>query len=239
MSSSGAVTTDLVVNGIQYATYVLEVCVCVSLIRGGRWRRLKGVGLYVASLFLLDGVARTAVRYCFGPASAQFFYFYWMTDVVIGLSAFLVICGFYWRACLKKEKLWGRARLLLILMLFVILAASTRSLIHYTHLYVTFVIGFSQNLYFACLVLNTLLYVMLQLFAIDDDELRLLVCGLGVQLAGVPACFALLHFTANNSLARVLAVSLAPCCTPGMLLVWLYTVAWRSGDVELPGIVQA
>jgi hypothetical protein len=37
-----------------------------------------------------------------------------------------------------------------------------------------------------------MLYVMLQQLAIDDDELGLLVCGMGVQFAGEAAWFALL-----------------------------------------------
>jgi hypothetical protein len=73
-------------------------------------------------------------------------------------------------------------------------------------------------------VLNTLLYVMLQQLAIDDDELGLLVCGLGVQFAGEAACFALLHLTADQSMAKVLTVFLAPICTLAMLSIWVYAV---------------
>jgi len=216
---------QLLLYGVQYATYALEVWVFVSLVWRGRWRRLKGLGLYVVSLFLLDGVARPAVSNFFGQTSRQFFYFYWITDVVFALGAFLVICGFFRRASAHEEKLWKVVRLLLIFVPPLVLGISALSLTrNYTHLRHMFIIEFSQNLYFTCLVLNTLLYLMLQQLAVEDDELGLLVCGMGVQFAGEAACFALYHLTAANSMAKVLTQFLAPCCTLAMLWIWVYAI---------------
>jgi len=216
---------QLLLYGVQYATYAVEVCVIASLAWKGRWRRLKGLGLYVASLFLLDGVARPAICNFFGQGSKQFFYFYWMTDAVFALGAFLVICGFFRRACSKEEKLWSFVRLLLIFVFLVVLGVTALSITrHYTDLYSDFVIEFSQNLYFACLVLNTFLYLTLQQLAIEDDELGLLVCGLGVQFAGEAACFALLHLTAEHGLARGLTRFVVPGCTLAMLWIWVYGI---------------
>jgi hypothetical protein len=215
----------LLLTFLQYAGYALEVWVCVAIACHGRWRRLKGLGLYAASLFLLDGVARPAVRNFFGPTSPRFFYFYWMTDVVIVLGAFLLICGFFRRACLQQEKLWRFVRLMLIFVFPVVLAISALTITrHYNQLYNMFIIEFSQNLYFACLVLNTLLYVMLQQLATEDDELGLLVCGLGVQFAGGAACLALLHLTPDNSFARGITVFLGPCCNLAMMWIWVYAI---------------
>ena len=115
---------QVLLYGVQYATYAVEVWVCVALVCGGRWRRLKGLGLYVASLFLLDGVARPAVSNFFGQGSPQFFYFYWLTDVVFALGAFLVICGFFRRACAKEEKMWGLVKNLLMLVFLVVLGVT-------------------------------------------------------------------------------------------------------------------
>jgi hypothetical protein len=215
----------LLLYGVQYATYAVEVWVCVALVWGGRWRRMKGLGLYVASLFLLDGVARPAVSNFFGQASRQFFYFYWLTDVVFALGAFVVICGFFHRACSQEEKMWKFVRHLLLFVFLIVLGISGLSLTrHYTNLYDKFIFEFSQNLYFTCLVLNTLLYVMLQQLAIDDEELGLLVCGMGVQFAGEAACFALLHLTADHSMAEALTEFLAPACTLAMLSIWVYAI---------------
>jgi hypothetical protein len=144
---------------------------------------------------------------------------------VFALGAFLVICGFFQRACKQEDKMWKFVRLLLIFVFIVVLGVSTLSLTrHYTHLYDHFIIEFSQTLYFTCLVLNTLLYVMLQQLAIDDDELGLLVCGIGVQFAGEAACLALMHLTADNAMARVLIEFLAPGCTLAMLWIWVYAI---------------
>lgn len=212
-----------ILYGVQYATYAVEVWVCAALLRNGRWRRLKGLGLYVASLFLLDGVARPAVHNLFGKV--QFFYFYWITDVVFALGAFLVIYGFFHRACAQEKKIWGIVRHLLVFVFLIVVGISFLSLTrHYTHLYDKFIFEFSQNLYFTCLVLNTLLYVMLQQLAIDDDELGLLVCGMGVQFAGEAACFALLHLTADDIAVKTLLSFLAPGCTLAMLSIWVYAI---------------
>jgi hypothetical protein len=216
---------QVLLYAVQYATYAVEVWVCVALARGGRLRRLKGLGLYVASLFLLDGVARPAVSNFFGQGSPQFFYFYWLTDVVFALGAFLVICGFFRRACAKEEKMWGLVKHLLVLVFLIVLGVTALSLTrHYTNLYDKFILEFSQNLYFTCLVLNTLLYVMLQQFALEDDELGLLVCGMGVQFAGEAACFALLYLTADHSTVKALTTFLAPACTLAMLSIWVYAI---------------
>jgi len=216
---------QILLYAVQYATYAVEVWVCIALVWGGRWRRLKGLGLYVASLFLLDGVARPAVSNFFGPKSQQFYYFYWLTDVVFALGAFLVICGFFRRACAKEEKMWGLVKHLLVLVFLIVLGFTGLSITrHYTDLYSNFIFEFSQNLYFTCLVLNTLLYVLLQQFAVEDDELGLLVCGMGVQFAGEAACFALLHLTAAPVVVMALTRFLAPVCTLAMLSIWVYAV---------------
>jgi len=95
---------------------------------------------------------------------------------------------------------------------------------HYTQLYTVFIVEFSQNLYFSCLVLNTLLFVMIQQLAIEDDELGLLVCGMGLQFAGEAAGLALLHLTSGENFARLIFSFLNPACTLGMLLIWIYAI---------------
>ena len=85
-------------------------------------------------------------------------------------------------------------------------------------------IDLSQNLYFSCLVLNTFLYIMIQQLEIEDDELGLLVCGLGVQFAGEAAGLALVHVTLGETFSRVLFSFLNPVCTMGMLFIWIYAI---------------
>ncbi|MFZ0963376.1 MAG: hypothetical protein WAO35_21145 [Terriglobia bacterium] len=218
----------ILIHGLQYGIYVLEAVVCVLLVARGRWRRLKGLCLYVTLLFGLDGVARPAVLNYFGGASAQFAYFYWLTDVALALGAFLLTCAFFRRACTREDKLWRFVRLLLVFVLVLVVAVSALALTrNYTQLFTTFIVEFSQNLYFSCLVLNTMLYLMIQQLTIDDDELALLVCGMGLQFAGEAAGLALLHVTLGENFARLIFSFLNPACTLGMLLTWIYAVTRR------------
>ena len=225
---------QILIHGIQYGIYILEGVVCVLLASQGRWRRLKGLCLYVTLLFGLDGLARSAVLNYFGWDSVQFRYFYWLTDVILALGAFLLTCSFFRRACAQEDKLWRFVRLLLVFVFILVVAISALVLTrHYSQVYRWFIVEFSQNLYFSCLVLNTLLYVMIQQLAIDDEELGLLVCGMGVQFAGEAAFLALYHLTVGGTFAGVLASFLSPACTLGMLLIWIYAILKIPQRVEV------
>ena len=84
----------------------------------------------------LDGVARSAVLNYFGQTSVQYAYFYWLTDVVLAMGAFLLTCGFFRRACAQEEKLWRFVRLMLVFVFILVLGISALSLTrNYTHLY--------------------------------------------------------------------------------------------------------
>jgi hypothetical protein len=216
---------QILIHGLQYGIYALEATVCVLLASRGRWRRLKGLCLYVTLLFALDGVARPAVLHYFGFASHLYRYFYWLTDVVFALGAFLLICAFFRRACAREERLWRLVRLMLVFVFALVVAISAFALTrHYTQIYSGFIVEFSQNLYFSCLVLNTMLFVMIQQLAIEDDELGLLVCGMGVQFAGEAAGLALYHLTLGEALVNTVFSFLNPACTLGMLLIWTYAI---------------
>ena len=210
---------------LQNGMYILEAIVCVLLASRGGWRRLKGVSSYVALLLGLDGLARPAVLSHYGLQSVQYGYFYWLTDVALALGAFLLVCSFFRRACTQEDKVWRFVRLLLVFVFLVVVAVSALSLTrNYTQLYTMFIVEFSQNLYFACLVLNTLLYLMMQQLEINDDELGLLICGLGVQFAGEAALLALYHLTAAERFTTLVFSFLNPACTLGMLLTWSYAI---------------
>lgn len=179
----------------------------------------------MGALFLLDGVARSAALTYFGQRSIQYAYVYWLTDVALAFGAFLLVCGFFRRACAQQDVMWRFVRLVLISVFVLVLGVSALALTrNYAHLYTSFIIEFSQNLYFSCLVLNTLLYLMIQQLAISDDELGLLVCGLGVQFAGEAAGLAILHLTFGENFARLFFSFLNPVCTVGMLLIWIYAI---------------
>lgn len=233
---------NILILGLQYAGYVLEVVLFVLLAKHGKLHRLTAMCLYVVGLFLTDGVARPAVLHYFGISSTQYFNFYWVTDVMLALGQFLLIGAFFRRACLREEKMWRFARLVLVFAFILVCVVSALFITrNYSQLITGFIIEFSQNLYFTCLVLNTLLFVMIQQFSIEDDELGMLVCGIGIQFAGEAACLAFLHLSLNDNFSRALLTFLGPACTLGMLSVWIYAVSKPSEPVSirLPGKGEA
>ena len=223
----------ILIHGLQYAGYALEVVLFVVLARRGKLRRLAGLWLYVSALFLMDGVARPAVLNYFGEKSLQYYYFYWLTDAVLAIGAFLLTCAFFRRAFAREDNMWRFMRKVLIFAFVIVLGISALYLTrNYTQLFTSFFIyEFNQNLYFTCLVLNTLLYVMIQQLEIEDDELGLLVCGIGVQFAGEAACLAFANLTLGENLSRVLLTLLSPMCTLGMLATWIYAIAKKPESV--------
>lgn len=216
----------LVNHAFAYAGYALEAALLVCLLQRRRARRWVDVFLYVLLLLLIDGVGRWVVFYTYGLHSKRYYYFYWLTDVLLALAAFLLVCSFFRRTFARTHKARSYLRLILPFVFVLVAGISWYSISHhYTDLYSRFIFQFQQNLYFACLVLTTVLYVMLQGFETAEDEFHLLVCGLGLQFAGPAANMALIWLTPGHGYAGSVLVYLAPCCTLAMLSLWLYAVA--------------
>jgi hypothetical protein len=234
---------------IWYSGGVLYLGLFLVLLRQGRWKRLKSVFFYIASLLAFDCVGRQYFLYRYGWSSREYAYFFWLTDVLLALAAFLVVCSFFRRACLGKEKMWRSLRLMLAFVFALVVAISGISLSrHYDQLFSRFIIEFQQNLFFTCLVLNTLLYLLIQQIESGDEELALLVCGMGIQFAGPAANLALVYLTPGQQYAGYLYAYLSPLCTLGMLLTWFYAISWlekrapapASGEIEsVPVLAEA
>jgi len=218
---------SIVSYGLQYACYLLEACLVFYLVGSRQRKRQASLAFYLSSLLAAE-VVRGCVLHAYGLASRRYFYVYWSTDFLLVTSAFILVCLFFRGACLHEEKIWGSARLLLPFVFVLATGISGLSFSHnFSHLFTFFfVVEFNQNLYFACLVLNTLLYLLLQQIDSADDQLGLLVCGVGIQFAGPAATLALLHLTANEGFARLLTTLVMRLCTLGMLLVWAYAILW-------------
>jgi hypothetical protein len=178
-------------------------------------------------------------------ASREYFYVYWSTDFLLVISAFLLVCSLFRCACRDKEKMWGFVRRLLAFVFVLVVGISGLSISrNYSHPLNRFIVEFNQNLYFTCLVLNTLLYLLLQYIESTDDQLGLLVCGVGIQFAGPAATLALLHLTAFERFAASLNSFIMRLCTFGMLLVWAYAItrvkekATRVTRREIPVLAE-
>ena len=214
---------NLLAFGVQWTVQILELGLLVYLLYRGLWKRHAGVLVYLFSLLLVDEVVRRYFFHTYGLGSLKYAYSYWLTDVLLGLEAFGLMCIFFRRAC--TPQFWRVLRLSLIAVFIFVAAISYLSLSHHKHnLLHNFIYGFEQNLFFTCLVLNTLLFVMLQRIEGADQELGLLVCGMGIQFAGPTAGLALVHLTVGGQSAYSLLHHIAPLCTLGMLLIWMYAV---------------
>ena len=210
----------------QYGGYLLEALLLWFLLWRAQSRRLAGLAIYIGLLLGVDGLARPYVLYAYGFRSHEYTATFWLTDVLLQLAAFLLVCSFFRVACAgQEEKMWQFVRLLLIFVFIIVLGISLISLSqNYSQLFTRFMIEFEQNLYFTCLVLTTLLYLLMQQTESADEQLGLLVCGMGIQFAGPAASLALRYLTPGQPYSESLVKLIMPLCTFGMLLIWLYAI---------------
>jgi len=216
--------SSIVSYALQYAGIITEIALFFYLAWSSRWKWQGGVTFYLISLLVAE-LTRAWFLHAYGYLSPQFGYAYWTTDFLLVISLFVLVCLFFRRACSHEDKLWSYIRLLLALVLVLVVGISGLCFSrHVSHLGGYFLVEFNQNLYFACLALNTLLYLLLQHIESTDDQLGLLVCGVGIQFAGPAATFALLHLTALERFAQSLNSLVMRLSTFGMLLVWAYAL---------------
>jgi hypothetical protein len=213
----------LSVHALQYADYALEVSLVAVLLLRGWWKRYPAFFAYLTSFAFIDAILRPTILYSYGRSSTQYLYGYYVTDIILTLGAFILICLFFRRACARKKDLWPvlRTMLIAVFVLVAFLSCFTMSE-HFGHLAMSFAVELSQNVYFACLVLNTLLYIMLQQVDCADEELNLLVCGLGLEFAGSAAAMALAALMPTWSDNVTFASFVIQISALGMCLIWLY-----------------
>jgi len=217
--------SNIASQALQYVGILIEVTLVVYLACSDRWRRQGGVSVYLTSLLVAES-ARVLVWHECGLNSREYFYVYWSTDFLLVVSAFLLVCSLFRRACRDEERMWRFVRLLLVFVFVLVVGFSGLIFSRkYSDLFPYFAFEFNQNLYFTCLVLNTLLYLLLQYIESADDQLGLLVCGVGIQFAGPAATLALLHLIGAGHPAQSLNSFVMRSCTFGMLLVWAYAIS--------------
>ena len=237
---------NLASYGLQYAGYFIEAGLVFYLVWSGQWKKRRSAAFYLSALLVAE-LSRAFALHKYGFPSQQYFYTYFSTDFLLVGSAFVLVCLFFRRACSHEEKMWRLVRLLLLFVFVLVFGYSGFCFSrHYSHLFTfNFIIEFNQDLYFTCLVLNTLLYILLQQIESTDDELALLVCGVGIQFAGPAATLALVHLTTAERFAQSLNSFTIPLCTLGMLLVWAYAIvgvrkkAIRLSRPKVPDMAEA
>jgi len=218
---------------LSYSGYILEVGLLVYLLLRGRGKHLWEIVFYLALSLGVAG-ARFYTLHQYGLSSSQYGNCYWTTDLLLVLAAFVLVVSFFRRACSGKPGMWENVRMLLGGVLVSIAAISYFSLAnHSDKLFSSFTVEFSQNLYFACLVLTTLLYLMTLKMEIADERLGMLVCGLGIEFAGPAAGLALVFLSRQPELMRVVGVYFFPLCDIGMILTWFYAITRVPGKASV------
>ena len=226
---------DLLGSGLEYAVYCLEAGLLVYLLPRRRWKSHFGVLIYVLSLLAVDWAIRPYFFHRYGRDGIPYAYCYWLTDFVLALEAFGLMCLFFRRACSAKR--WPFVRLCLTFVFILVAGFSCLTLsLHRANLLHEFIYEFERNLFFTCLVLNTLLYIVLQHVESPDDELGLLVCGMGIQFAGPTVILALVRLALRDSALQLLNFVM-PICTLAMLAIWFCAIMDRKrmGPAALPG----
>jgi hypothetical protein len=212
--------------GLCYFVYFLEVGLVLFMFYRGWWKRQQGVSLYLIALLGSDVLVRPYILHHYGVQSRQYAYAYYLSDFFLVLAAFMLVSSFFRRACAREPKMWQYLRLLLPAVFVLVVGYSAFSLAgHYDNLFTWFLVEFEQNLYFTCLVLNTILYLLMKQLESADEELDLLVCGVGIQFAGPAAGWALAYLTSVGYQAPPFII---PLCTAAMLLTWFYAMSQPS-----------
>jgi hypothetical protein len=218
---------ERLLSGLQYGGYTLELVLLVILLQRGYLRSLRSLCIFVGTLFAVDAGLRPLSLHFYGQTSRTYYNLYWLTDLVLVLASFALICAFFRRACLQHHAIWKMLRPALAIVLILELGISTSTFLREYHnhlLFSRFMYNFSQDLYFTCVVLNTVLYLMLEWFKSRDQLLHLLVCGLGIQYAGPAANTALFLVTGSMDAQHLLSY-LLPVCNAAMLAIWVYAIA--------------
>ena len=225
---------------LRYGGYCLELGLILYVIGRGRFKHYAAPVAYVASVLAAECV-RSYVLSHFGLSSKQYFYSYWLTDFCLALGAFFLVCAFFRRACREEEKIWGIVRPMLPMTFVLVLGISVLSLSrNYKEIYsARFIYEFEQNLYFTCLVLVTLLYILIQQTQSADDQLGLLVTGMGIQFAGPAAIFALTSLMPGSKFGPSLLAYFSPLCSLLMLLTWSYAMVRAPKHAKVAVIGQS
>lgn len=218
----------LTIDGLQYLGYAFEIALVLVIVGRKWWKNYTAFALYALAFVVVDVAVRPLVLNLFGFSSHQYRICYWFTDIGLTLAAFLLVCLFFKRACSGHKEGWAFVRTMLGAVFVGIAVASYFEISsHYDHLFGRFLVDLQQNLYFACLVLVTVLFVTLEQTD-SDGEMNLLVCGLGIEFAGPAAGMALAYVTPGGHIAGVLTPLVFQLCNIAMFGVWFYALTRRK-----------
>src|SRR5689334_15121804 len=100
----------LIIDGLQYVGYALELGLLVLLLRRGFACRLAALCFYVSIYFVVDAVLRPWALHRHGAGSVEYFYLYWLSDALLSLCTFSLVCALFQRACAHNQEVWNFIR---------------------------------------------------------------------------------------------------------------------------------
>jgi len=226
---------------LQYGGYLLQLLLLTVFTARGHWRRNIGVFLYLVVFVSVDSAIRPYTLHHYGFQSRQYLHVYWFTDVVLTILAFALVCEFFRRACAGNDKIWQTLRPMLGFVFLLLAAISYFMIASNKDVYWHFIFQFQRNTYFTCLVLTTLLYIMMQRAEVRDEELGMLVCGMGILFAAPTAGLAGKGLLPDSAYMKILINHISQLCMLGMLSTWWYAVAKFPNAAtvrDIPATVQ-
>lgn len=186
------------------------------------------------NLFLIFNTAADLVRwwtyYSYGFTSLRYFYIYLYTDVALVFFTYLLVLSFYDNVF--RHSIFRRyVRRTLGLLFLVLVAISAIALRHSTDQFFSrLFFELEQNLYFAGLLLNSLLWISLNHLRVESKRLALLATGLGIMFASHAAKYSF-HYLFQGTALSTVATSIPPFAYLLMLSLWAYTFLRVPEDV--------
>jgi hypothetical protein len=153
------------------------------------------LGVLICSAF------RQRVLYVYGFKSPEYFYTYFLTDLLLSVMFFMAILSVF-DIMLRDSPIRTQARVAFVICFAVVATLSYFAISNsISQFYKHYIIEFQQNIKFTSVVLTTLMCIGLAHLRVKDPRLRVLVSGLGA-LAGMQAAFYALQGILQTNLSE-------------------------------------
>jgi hypothetical protein len=206
---------------------VLYVILLTTMLSGS-WVRYPFVFAYVIAN-LLSTVVQGSFEQYFGHRSRQFAMAYWMSDFACTLLILMIIIHLI-RAAMVNDK--NRNTVYCGLLLGTVMMAGTSLLLMKSHswnlVFRRMMTEVGRDYYFAAVILNAILWMMLMRNQTRDKQLYLITSGLGLQLAGAAIAHAL------RMTSHLLLLSNCFLVVTYLLNFYVWYVAFKKVPAEIP-----
>jgi hypothetical protein len=224
-----------ILDGILSLTVVaLALAVLVISAVRGYVRRYFFLNFYVAVMLLVDGLRYVAL-WRFGYSSLAYFNVFFLTDAILVASIYLVILSFF-EVVFEDTPLAGYVRWALLFFVILVGAMSYAMVAKTQPFYSRLIVEFSQNMYFAAVLLSVMLWISLQHLQVDDRLMGFLIAGLGLSLGLQTAACAAQNLLPQYAFSRwqwwdAVLARVSTLTTILKLGLWSYALGGLAHDV--------